>query len=164
MSDLEKWYALYTRPCQERKVAQQLLLRNIQHYCPLKMVQRQWSDRKKIIHEPLFTSYVFVRLAASKMSWVRDLDGVVDFVQFCRRPAIIRDEEIEAVRQFLKEFRQVRAERIDFRVHDKVQVVEGIFMNMTGDVVEVLHKTVKVAIPSLGYQLVAEMEKSNLRK
>lgn len=164
MNELERWYAVYTRPCQERKVAQQLLLRNIEHYCPLKKVQRQWSDRKKIIQQPLFTSYVFVRLGVSKMTWVRDMDGVVNFVQFSRKPAVIRDEEIETIRQFLREHKQVRVEMIDFRVRDKVKVLGGPFMSMTGDVVEVLHKTVKVLLPSLGYQLVAEMEKSNLQK
>lgn len=159
-----RWYALYTRPYQERKVARQLLVRDIEHYCPLKMVERQWSDRKKIIQQPLFTSYVFARLFDAQMGRVREMDGVVDFVQFGRKPAVIRDEEIEAIKCFLREHRHVRAEMIDFRVNDKVQVAEGIFMNMTGNVVEVLHKTVKIAFPSLGYQLVAEMEKTVLRK
>lgn len=164
MNEMERWYALYTRPCQEQKVARLLMLQNYEHYCPLKKVQRQWSDRKKIILQPLFTSYVFVRLTASKLSWVREMDGVVNFVQFGQKPAVIRDEEIEAIRHFLKEHRQVRAEMIDFKVKDKVKVIGGLFMNMTGDVVEVMYKTVKIIIPSLGYQLVAEMEKSNLLK
>lgn len=164
MSVTERWYALYTRPYQERKVAQQLSLLNIEHYCPLRKVQRQWSDRKKIIQEPLFTSYVFVRLGVSKMTWVRDMDGVVNFVRFGRKPAVIRDEEIEAIRHFLKEHKHVSAELIDFRIKDNVKVVSGLFMNMTGNVVEVMHKTVKIVIPSLGYQLVAELEKSNLLK
>jgi transcription antitermination factor NusG len=164
MNEPESWYALYTRPCQERKVAQQLMLRNIEHYCPLKKVLRQWSDRKKIIFKPLFTSYVFVRLKSSGITWVRDMDGVVNFVQFNQKPAVIKDEEIETIRRFLKEHKQVSVEMIEFGVKDKVEVIGGPFMSMMGDVVEVLHKTVKVLLPSLGYQLVAELEKSNVRK
>jgi hypothetical protein len=51
-----KWYAVYTRPRWEKKVAEILTDKKIENYCPLNKVVRQWSDRKKIVHEPLFTT------------------------------------------------------------------------------------------------------------
>ena len=51
-----------------------------------------------------------------------------------------------------------------FNVNDRVRVVSGPFMQMEGDVLEVKHKTVKVLLPSLGFLMTAEIEKSNLVK
>ncbi len=50
----------------KREVAGLLALYGIEHYCPLQRIQRKWSDRKKIIMEPLFKSYVFVRVPGER--------------------------------------------------------------------------------------------------
>ena len=61
------WYAVYTKPRWEKKVAERLLEKGIDHYCPLNKVIRQWSDRKKAILEPIFKGYVFVRTPEKKV-------------------------------------------------------------------------------------------------
>jgi len=63
MSTEKKWYAIYTMPRWEKKVAGLLNEKNITTFCPINRVERQWSDRKKIVHEPLFRSYVFVQIS-----------------------------------------------------------------------------------------------------
>ncbi|HMJ47328.1 MAG TPA: transcription termination/antitermination NusG family protein, partial [Ferruginibacter sp.] len=55
----KKWYVVYTRPRWEKKVAATLDERGVENYCPLNRVNRQWSDRKKVVLEPLFKGYVF---------------------------------------------------------------------------------------------------------
>lgn len=159
-----QWYALYTRPCWEKKVAGLMAMNAIEHYCPLQKIQRKWSDRKKIIMEPLFKSYVFVRITEKQQTAVRQVSGVVSFVQYLGKPAIVRDDEIDTIRQFLNEYRNIRLERMEFNVRDRVKVVSGPFMQMEGDVLEVKHKTVKVLLPSLGFLMTAEIEKTNLVK
>ncbi|HEX6432075.1 MAG TPA: transcription termination/antitermination NusG family protein, partial [Niastella sp.] len=62
MESAKRWYAVYTHAKWEKKVADLLTRKNIENYCPLNKVVRQWTDRKKIIYEPLFTSYVFPRI------------------------------------------------------------------------------------------------------
>lgn len=141
-----------------------MAMNGIEYYCPLQKIQRKWSDRKKIIMEPLFKSYVFVRITEKDQSAVRQVNGVVSFVQYLGRPAIIRDDEIDTIRQFLNEYRNIRIERMDFNVNDRVKILSGPFMQMEGDVIEVKHKTVKVLLPSLGFLMSAEIEKTNLVK
>lgn len=164
MKPSTNWYAVYTRPCWEKKVAGLMAMNGIEYYCPLQKIQRKWSDRKKIIMEPLFKSYVFVRITEKDQSAVRQVNGVVSFVQYLGRPAIIRDDEIDTIRQFLNEYRNIRIERMDFNVNDRVKILSGPFMQMEGDVIEVKHKTVKVLLPSLGFLMSAEIEKTNLVK
>ena len=60
MATEKKWYALYTKPRWEKKVYRLLSERGMEAYCPLNKVKKKWSDRIKLVEEPLFKSYVFV--------------------------------------------------------------------------------------------------------
>ncbi len=76
----KKWLAIYTKPRWEKKVYGMLQEKGVESYCPLNKVQRKWSDRIKIVEEPLFKSYVFVRVCEDEKTPVRMLGGVVNFV------------------------------------------------------------------------------------
>jgi len=158
----KKWYAVYTRPRWEKKVADLLVRKHIETYCPLNKIVRQWADRKKLVLEPLFTSYVFVHTTPQEHLAIKQTDGILNFVYWLGQPAVIRDEEINAVRQFLDEHHNVQLEKIDVNIHDRVRIASGPLMAVEGDVIEVRSKTVKVQLPSLGYALSAEVEKSNV--
>ena len=158
-----RWYAIYTRPRWEKKVADLLGSKRIEHYCPLQKTERVWSDRKKIILEPLFKSYVLVRLAPKAHVPVLQTDGVVSFVTFEGKPAVISDAEIDTVKQFLKDYEHVQVEKIDLNINDEVTILTGPLMQQKGQVQEVKSKMVKVLLPSLGFALVA-IEKDNLTK
>jgi transcription antitermination factor NusG len=99
-----RWYAIYTRPRWEKKVNTLLAEKGIESYCPLNKVRRKWSDRIKTIEEPLFKSYVFVRIRDDERSNVRMTSGVVNFVYWDGKPALIRDKEIQNIRRFLDEY------------------------------------------------------------
>ena len=162
MSTPKSWYAVYTRPKWERKVADLLSRKRIENYCPLHKSVRQWSDRKKIIYEPLFTSYVFVQVNEIDQLAVRQTDGVLNFVYWLGKPAVVRNEEIDDIRNFLLTNEHIRLERIELNVNDRVRVLDGAFRQMEGNVTELRSKSVKVILPSLGYALVAEIPKSRV--
>src|SRR5687767_5047441 len=100
----KKWYAVYTKPRREKKVDKLLNEKGMESYCPLQKIQRQWSDRKKIVEEPLFKSYVFVRISDEQQTELRMVNGVVNFVYWMGKPAIIKDKEIEIIKKFLNEY------------------------------------------------------------
>ena len=158
----KNWYVVYTRPRWEKKVARQLDQKNIEYYCPLNRVQRQWSDRKKIIFEPLFTSYVFVRLETADNIPVRQMQGVINFIYWLKRPAVVRDEEIEVIKRFLAEYQSVQLEKTSVSVNDQVRIISGPLMERQGNVLEIRNRRIKVSLPSLGYTIVAEVEKGNV--
>jgi len=156
------WYAVHTRPRWEKKIATQFSKKGIELYCPLNKVQRQWSDRKKIILEPLFTSYIFVRLSDTEQLPVLQTDGVISFVYWLKKPAVIRDEEIDAIKRFMNEYESVNLEKTEVNVNDRVRIIGGPLMEREGNILEVKNRMVKVLLPSLGYTLVATIEKSNV--
>jgi transcription antitermination factor NusG len=159
-----KWYAVYTRPRWEKKVADTLTKKKIENYCPLNRTVRQWSDRKKIVMDPLFTSYVFVRLTEKDLQTVKSIDGIINMVYWLNKPAVIRDNEIDMIRHFLNDHNNVKIERTIVRIDDIVRVTSGPLIEREGSVLFVKNKTVRVSLPSLGYMLIAEVDASHIEK
>jgi len=158
----KKWLAVYTRPRWEKKVNQLLAEKGLESYCPLNKVRRKWSDRVKIVEEPLFKSYVFVKVTDEDRSTVRMTNGAVNFVYWNGKPAVIREKEINAIKRFLNEYENVEARKVELNVNQRVRITNGTFMDQEGKVLDVRHKMAKVAIDSLGYILVAYIDRSKL--
>ena len=97
LDKVKRWHVIYTKSKWEKKVEGLLLKSGIESWCPVQKKERQWSDRKKIIEEPLFRSYVFVKIEKEEHSKVLGTIGVVNFLYFEKKPAIIRDNEIETI-------------------------------------------------------------------
>ncbi|MEO8405447.1 MAG: UpxY family transcription antiterminator [Chitinophagaceae bacterium] len=164
LSSKKQWYALYTRPRWEKKVADLLEKKKVEVYCPLNKVQKQWADRKKTIYEPLFTSYVFVFVSPEEHLKIKQTDGVVSFVYWLNKPAEIRQEEIDTIKRFLNEYENVMLEKMAVKLNDPVRIINGPLMMWEGNVIEVRTNTVKITLPSLGQTLVAEIRKENIEK
>jgi transcription antitermination factor NusG len=159
---MPKWLAVYTKPRWEKKVNQLLLDKGVECYCPLNRVRRQWSDRVKVVEEPLFKSYVFVKVSNDHRAKVRLTNGVVNFVYWNGKPAIVRDKEIETIKRFLDDYENVEAHQVEVKLNQQVRITAGTMMDKVGTVLEVGKKKVKVAIDSLGYVLVAYIDKNKI--
>lgn len=158
----KKWLAVYTRPRWEKKVNQLLTEKGMESYCPLNKVRRKWSDRVKVVEEPLFKSYVFVRVSDQERSTVRTTSGAINFVYWNGKPAVIKEREITAIKRFLNDYENVEARPVDVSVNQRVRITNGSLMDQEGKVLDVRHKVAKVAIDSLGYILIAYIERSKL--
>ena len=159
----KNWYAVYTKPRWEKKIAEVLSKKNFENYCPLNRVQRQWHDRKKIIYEPLFTSYVFVRAEEKQQTEIKNVDGIINLVYWLKKPAIISNEEIDTIKMFLNDYGTVHLEKAEVNINDKVRILSGPLMNQEGSIISVGGKLAKVSLPSLGYMMVAHVEKQNVK-
>jgi transcription antitermination factor NusG len=137
----ERWYALQTRLQREKVVEQRLMERGVQTFLPMVTEVRRWSDRRKKIQIPLFSSYLFVKLAPSKVERVRVLsvDGVFNFVGPRREGTPIPDSQIEAVRALVDgqlpwsshPFLNI-GQRVRIR-SGALQGVEGILVSRSGE-------------------------------
>ena len=157
-----KWLAIYSRPRWEKKVNQLLQEKGLESYCPLNKTRRKWSDRVKLVEEPLFKSYVFVKISDEERTAVRMTPGVVNFVYWDGKPAMIKEKEIDAIKRFLNEYENVEVRQIKIHVNQRVKITTGTLMDQVGEVSGVNRKTVKVAIDSMGYVLIAHIDRSKL--
>ncbi len=158
MDQEKRWYAVYTRPRWEKKSDGILLRKGIMSWCPTQKVERYWTDRKKIIEDPLFRSYVFVNINEEDRVNVLMTEGIINFVYYLGEPAIIRDEEIENIKKYLSE-KDAKISLISiegFKEDTLVSINHGVFMNNTGTVIKGGKKKVYVRLESLGQVMVVE--------
>lgn len=154
----KKWFALYTKPRWEKKIDVVLIRKGIESWCPLQKIERQWSDRKKIIEDPLFKSYVFVRIDDTERTKVLTTDGVLNFVHYLGKPAVIKTDEIDIIKKYLAE-KDARISIISqegFKEETKIKVNHGVFMGNEGTVLRGGKKKVYVKLESLGQVMVVE--------
>ena len=161
----KKWLVVYTKPRWEKKVNTSLVNKGIESYCPLNKVRRKWSDRMKTIEEPLFKSYVFVKVEDAGMTEVRFVDGVLNYVYWNGKPAIVREEEIIEIKKFMSEYEDVEVSSIELKPADAVVLNTGVMMGATGRVMRMMgNNTVEVRIDSLGFILTAKFDKKTVSR
>ena len=88
------WYVLFTKPRNEFKVSESLTKIGIKNYCPFRTEKRNWSDRVKKINIPLLPSMVLVYINQDSRSCVFKVPGVIKYLYFNKKPAIVNDNEI----------------------------------------------------------------------
>ncbi len=95
------WYVLYCKPNTEKKTAFNLNEIGIKAYCPTRIEVRQWSDRKKKIEVPVLPSMIFVFLTDKERNSVFQVNTVVRYLFWLKKPAIVKDKELEILRDVL---------------------------------------------------------------
>ena len=114
------------------------------------------------MEEPLFKTYVFVRVNDEEQTKVRLTSGVMNFVYWQGKPAIIPAKEIDTIRKFLNEYENVMTEPIQLKEDGSVTIRQGFFMDHEAKILKIEGNRVKVEILSIGYSLVAMVDKKNL--
>tara|TARA_B100000963_G_scaffold213219_2_gene185853 strand:- start:33464 stop:33934 length:471 start_codon:yes stop_codon:yes gene_type:complete len=146
---MKKWFILYTKPNQEIKVADQLKEMNINCFCPTVTVVKNYSDRKKKMLKPLLPSYVFVNIEEAKRNDVFLAFGIVRYMFWLGKPAIVRESEIELMKQYLNGiYHSVSLTK--FTRGQLYKISEGLFSGKIGKVVETHKNKIKLELQSLG--------------
>jgi transcription antitermination factor NusG len=132
--DGRNWYAVCTRANHERRVAEQLSLRGIEHFLPQYESVRKWQDRKVKLQLPLFPGYVFVQIELAKRMGVLQVPGVARLVGFDGQPAVVPEADLLRVREFLRRGFRAEPHRM-LKVGKRVRVTAGALTGMEGIVV-----------------------------
>lgn len=133
---MKEWYVVYTKSRFEKKMKDLLDEKGITTFLPLNKVLKQRSDRKKWVEEPLFKSYLFVKISVTEFETIRFTPGFVKFVVFERAPAIIRQQEIDLIGSILKEYTDVVLLYDNFHVNDKVVISGGLLKGSIGNIIK----------------------------
>ncbi|QIY90743.1 transcription termination/antitermination protein NusG [Chryseobacterium gallinarum] len=165
MNFIEGWYVIYTKSRYEKKIAQKLTEENFKVYLPLNATISQWSDRKKKVEKPLFSSYVFVYLDTLKdYSKALSIDGVVLFIKFGGKLVRVLDKEINQIKIFLNQFSEVELKHsLDLKIGEVKKITSGPFKNYECEIIKIDNKQkICVRIRSLQQSLMAEMHSYHL--
>lgn len=154
---MKQWYVIYTKPRNEKKVALELIKKGIEAYCPVKIEIRQWTDRKKKIEKPLFSSYCFVCIEETQRYDVLEVYGVSRFVYWLGKPAVVKDKEIEEIKRWLNDFSHEKIYTDTFQVNDRIVIKSGTLMNQEGIILSQRGNQLVLHLESIGYRMCISM-------
>ena len=147
-----KWFVIYTKPQFELKVAQSLEGMGIQAYCPVTTQIKQYSDRKKKVIKPLLRSYVLVRIADRDRNQVFSIPGVLSYVFWLGKPAIVHDKEIELMENTLAGvYKSISITQLEKGA--TYNISEGPFKGQEGKIINLVKNKIQIELPSLGVLL-----------
>ena len=128
---MKKWIAVYTKSRHEQIAINELSKKDIESFCPMFKERRQWSDRKKWVHFPLFRSYVFARIHLKENIFVLQTIGVNKIVKFQNKISIIPDQVINDIKNIVDGGYNIQ--QVDYFIKgDEVSVISGPLKGVNG--------------------------------
>ena len=158
------WYVIYTKSRYEKAVSEKLALTGIEVYCPLLKRKKLWSDRWKWVEEPLFRSYCFVHIDEKEKDKVFSVPGVVRYVYHCGNPAIVRNKEMELLKNWLMQFDHESIVIDNLNVNDRIRIRSGALMDKEAKVVESKGSYAILFLEDLGLQVRVDLRKNLVEK
>ena len=144
------WHVIYVKARHEKSVHTDLIARKIESYLPLKKEMHKWSDRKKWVEVPLFSSYVFVNVYPEEFNRVYLTPGFVKFVSINGKPSVIPDRQIEDIRRVVDYFATDIEVLEGSYAGSEAEVTAGPLTGLRGEVVELVNgKTFVIRIEGL---------------
>ena len=158
----KNWYVLYTKPRHEKKVGERLTKAGYTTYYPLYKVKRQWSDRTKVVEEPLFRRYIFIHIEDHKREEVFTFPGSIRYLFWLRKPAVVRHVEIEAIQKWLGHYDHDSLEVEEITPGTLVRITSGQFMNEEAILLDQSRNKAVVQLKELGIQLSLDLHNNEL--
>ncbi|MEA5141163.1 UpxY family transcription antiterminator [Arcicella rigui] len=158
------WFVLYTKSNNEKKVAERLSAINIDVYCPTIRTERKWSDRIKVVEVPLFKSFCFVNLDEKDRAKVFTIPGVVRYLFWLNKPAVVQQKEIDTIRELLNSFNHNLIKVETFKINESILINSGVFEGKEAIVLSYQGKKIMVKIDSLDMYISIDLTKSKIQK
>ena len=156
------WLVIYTKPRQEKKLAERLTKLGFEVYCPIQQIKRRWSDRSKWIDQPLFSSYLFIRLEPERREVVYQVPGFVRFLFYNKRPAVVRDKEIVTLRRWLNDFNHESISVSAYRPGCLVKVQSGPLQGREARILEQRGTKLELYLEDLKFKVSVNVNKTEM--
>lgn len=160
------WYALYVKSRTEKKVDKLLTQNLLEVYLPLVKKVKKWSDRKKVVHEPIFPSYLFVYLRDQKdFARALSVDGAYAFIRFGSEYARVREEEIQNIKTLLKgDFQNIETSSALPQIGEVKKIRYGLLQGLECEVIKVNNvNKILVRVDSIHMNITAVMPMAYLQ-
>ncbi|TDD95060.1 UpxY family transcription antiterminator [Flavobacterium cellulosilyticum] len=144
------WYVIYTKPKWEKRIAEQLNKFGLNCYCPTIIKTHQWADRKKKVEVPLFNNYIFVQLEEKDRNKVFISPGVIRYLFWLGKHAIVKDKEINTIKEWLNADETSDISVVEYQIGQKIKLNSGPFSEQYGVVKDVTKNYYVLILESLG--------------
>lgn len=137
------WYVLYVKSRHEKKVYDSLMELSIEAFLPMVKTVTEWSDRRKTIVKPLFTSYVFVKIGSSHdFHTVLSVNGACMYVKFGLEYGLVSEKEIQQVKLITSTpgLEGMESSSILPKVGEKVKITFGPLSGLVCEILKIGNK------------------------
>jgi len=154
-----QWFAVYTRPQAEKKIAREFENSEIDYFLPLYKTLRVWSDRKKKVEVPLIRSYIFVKAIERQFYYIIQTPGVVNIVKFSGRPVPVPEWQLENLRILMTGNIPVQCESLNYKKGEQVVITFGPLKGLRGSIRQIKgrHKLI-ISVDALKYSLLIDLD------
>ncbi len=164
-TDKPKWFVAIVKPRAEKQLSKRLSEAGIENFLPLQRQLHIWHDRKKWVEMPLFPSYIFIRTEERLRARVFGIDGIVRFVSFGGKAAVLSENEIARIHRLCEWLGEVAIEEGTLRKGDEVEILAGHFKGMQGQVLDDGGKNLlRIAIEGLGCVATVRLNEEEVKK
>ena len=143
------WNVIYTKSRSEKKVEERLKNIGIEAYCPVRTEVKFWSDRKKSILVPVLPSMVLVKIEKNKRNQVFDIPGVVRYMFWLKKHAVVRDSEVDSLKLLLKSNNIIEQNVASYNVGDEIKI--SSLVDQLGIIKKISKNQIWVVLKQLGY-------------
>jgi transcription antitermination factor NusG len=157
------WYAVYTKPRAEKQVAKRLSDSGITAFLPIQKTLRQWSDRKKMVEVPLFTSYVFVNIDAADHDRVLQTYGAVKYVSFEGKAATIPQDQIDNLKLIINSDTNIEVTHEKLKPGQNVEVTHGTLKGLRGELIKSKKHRLLIRIDTIHQNLLVNIPENFLQ-
>jgi transcriptional antiterminator RfaH len=138
---------------------------HIEVFLPLYKTIRKWSDRKKLVEKPLFSSYVFVKVNTRQYYSALKVEGVVKYVCFENKAVPIPERQIDNLKLLINSNARIEVTTEKFEKGDAVEVVHGVLTGLTGELIRIKKKNkVVVRIDRIDQNLILDIPAAYIKK
>jgi transcription antitermination factor NusG len=143
------WNVIYTKSRSEKKVEERLKNIGIEAYCPVRTEVKFWSDRKKSILVPVLPSMVLVKIDKNKRNQVFDIPGVVRYMFWLKKHAVVRDNEVDSLKILLESNNIIEQNVASYNVGDEIKI--SSIEDQLGIIKKISKNQIWVVLKQLGY-------------
>ena len=135
LSDIQKWFVLYTKSRHEKFVESALIEKGIESFAPTVLLRKRWSDRIKYVEEPLFKSYCFAKFSLKNQAEILFQKGIVKIVRFGERYPCVQESVINSLK--ILEEQDIKLEPYPYlKIGTRVVIEKGPLQGVEGYIVE----------------------------
>lgn len=148
-----RWHVVKTKPGCEKKVAELLSRCQYANYSPFVDIEVERGEFKKIYSKALFPSWVFVKISNEQLEEFKEKKGVVGFMYWMDQPAIVPEEELTMIHQFVNAYQNVSVKKSEVIDYTPIRVMVGPQLMDEDDDILIQDNVAEARLPSLGYTL-----------
>ncbi|TYB30662.1 MAG: transcription termination/antitermination factor NusG [Candidatus Mcinerneyibacterium aminivorans] len=172
-----KWYVVNVLVGKEKKIKKLLKERirkeNLSEhfeeiYIPSEKIKKKSRGKQKEVNQRIFPGYILVRMEMNDKTWhvVKNTNGIGGFVSAESEPMTLSDEKVSKIKNESEDRRSTLQKKTDFRVGEKVRIIDGPFASFNGVVENILSEKSKlrVMVSIFGRKTPVELDYDQVKK